>query len=174
MTFAGRKSTDRQRDGARAADPARDIAQRSAELIADLMDSALRVPGTRFTIGLDPLLGLLPGLGDTIASVIGSAILVLAHQLGVPRIVQVRMALNVLINGTVGIIPGVGDLFSFWFKSNLRNARLLRVHGTTDRRVSTAADWGFVVGLIVAVLTAMVLMAAAGVWLIRELWQVVR
>jgi uncharacterized protein DUF4112 len=85
--------------------------------------------------------------------------------------VQVRMALNVLINGAIGVVPGIGDLFSFWFKSNVRNARLLRLHSSDAYRASTAGDWGFVLGLIVAVLSAMVLTAAAGVWLIRQLWQ---
>jgi hypothetical protein len=173
MTLASHKRSAEE-GGSAAKASHHQMAERAAQLIAELMDSAIRVPGTNFTIGLDPILGLLPGIGDTVAGMIGASILVLANQLGAPRIVQARMALNVFMNGTIGAIPGIGDLFSFWFKSNVRNARLLRLHATRAHRVSTAGDWVFVVSLIVGLLTILILAAAAGVWLIRELWLMMR
>jgi hypothetical protein len=142
---------------------------RSAELIANLMDTVFRVPGTTFRVGLDPLLGLVPGIGDALANLVGSAILLLAHQLGVPRIVQARMGLNILLNGLIGAIPGIGDLFSFWFKSNLRNARLLRLHSVENRRPSTAWDWAFVLGLIVMLVTVSIVGLVAAIWLINQI-----
>jgi hypothetical protein len=150
----------------------REAAQRSAEFIADLMDTAIRVPGTDIRIGLDPLIGLLPGVGDAIAGAIGSTLLLLAHRLGVPRIVQVRMGLNVLLNALGGAVPGFGDLFSVWFKSNVRNARLLRRYASAPRH-STTSDWAFVLGLIVVVLVGMVLALAGVLWLVSRLWEAV-
>jgi uncharacterized protein DUF4112 len=142
---------------------------RSAELIANLLDTVFRVPGTRFKVGLDPLLGLVPGIGDALANLIGSAILLLAHQLGVPRIVQARMGLNILVNGLIGAIPGIGDLFSFWFKSNVRNARLLRVHSAQDKRPTTAWDWAFILGLIATLVAVLVVGLVATIWLINQI-----
>src|ERR687883_244370 len=75
-----------------------------AWFLARLLDEAVHVPGTRIPIGLDPLIGA---------------------QLGLPRIVLTRMGLNLLLNAAVGGIPGLGDLFSFWYRSNLRNAALI-------------------------------------------------
>ncbi|MDT7041049.1 DUF4112 domain-containing protein [Candidatus Nitronereus thalassa] len=118
-----------------------------ADFIARLMDSAFLIPGTRIRIGLDPLLGLLPGAGDIIANLIGSSILFLATQLQVPKIIMVRMALNMGLNTVIGAIPGFGDLFSVWFRSNEKNAQLLRRHTTRSASPTTSGDWVFVIGL---------------------------
>ena len=98
----------------------------TAELLAKILDTTVKIPGTPFYVGLDPLLGLIPGIGDMLANLIGTVILVLAARLHVPQIVLARMSLNLLINGAVGAIPIVGDLFSIWFRSHARNAELLR------------------------------------------------
>ena len=124
-----------------------------ADFIAKLLDSAFFIPGTRIRIGLDPLLGLIPGFGDIVANLIGSSILFLATQLQVPKIILVRMAMNMGINTVLGAIPGIGDLFSIWFRSNERNAQLLRRYTNQTTSRSTPSDWLFVVGLIVLMLT---------------------
>jgi Domain of unknown function (DUF4112) len=124
-----------------------------AALIARLMDNVFTLPGTKVRFGLDPLLGLLPGLGDSFANVISTYILLRGARAGVPRIVLVRMAANILLNALIGAIPGLGDLFSFWFKSNQRNYHLLVTNAGRSR--STGADWIFV-GAIVASLLAIV------------------
>jgi Domain of unknown function (DUF4112) len=118
-----------------------------ADFIARLMDSAFLIPGTRIRIGLDPLLGLLPGAGDIIANLIGSSILFLATQLQVPKIIMARMALNMGLNTVIGAIPGLGDLFSVWFRSNEKNAQLLRRYTTHNTARATPGDWVFVIGL---------------------------
>lgn len=115
-------------------------------LVAKLMDSAFVVPGTKIRFGFDPIIGLIPGIGDA-ATALTSLLLVLqSARQGVPRVVLARMALNVLINTGVGAIPAVGDLFSVWFRSNIRNYDLHRKHAGT--RVSTASDWLFIWALL--------------------------
>ena len=118
--------------------------------LALIMDEFLRIPGTKFRIGLDPIIGLLPGVGDTASAITSALALIYAARRGVPKIVLARMALNILINEVIGIVPGIGDAFSFWFKSNKRNYELLQRHmqAPTQARKS---DWVFV-GAVLAVL----------------------
>ena len=94
--------------------------------LALIMDEFLRFPGTKIRFGLDPIIGLLPGIGDVASAIVSAVALVHAARYGVPKILLARMAMNTLINELVGIIPGLGDAFSFWFKSNVRNYELLR------------------------------------------------
>jgi len=142
-----------------------------ADAIAKLLDSAFVLPGTSIRIGLDPLLGLIPGIGDVISNLIGSSLLFLATRLGVPRIVIFRMALNIFINMALGIIPGIGDLFSVWFKSNIRNSHLLRRYGQPHPPGSTMADWVYVVGLIIGMLAILLGVIMTLLWIIAKLWQ---
>lgn len=130
--------------------------------VARLMDSAFNVPGTRIRFGLDPILGLLPGLGDTLTGIISLALIVQSARAGVPNIVLARMAANAFLNSAVGSIPVVGDVFSFWFKSNVKNYELLQKHAGT-RKTSTAKDWVFVVGLLFGLILMLVLLVA-GAW----------
>ncbi len=150
----------------------REVLRRAADLLAWVLDGAVAVPGTRYRIGLDPLLGLIPGLGDAVVSLIGSAIMLLAARLQLPRIVLLRMAVNMFLNGTVGAIPVVGDLFSVWFRSNSRNAELVRTHAGPGR-VTTAGDWVFVGGLATGTLLLIIGMIAALVWAGTALWHAV-
>jgi hypothetical protein len=136
--------------------------------LALVMDEFLRFPGTRFRFGLDPIIGLIPGLGDTASALISAFSLVYAARCGVPRITLARMSLNILINEIVGIIPGVGDAFSFWFKSNVRNYQLLQAHlGTSNR--ARKSDWIFVT----LILGLLFLVVATGIvvsfFVLREL-----
>ncbi len=156
------QETDNTREGLR----------QLADLLATVLDTAFRIPGTNLRIGLDPLLGLIPGIGDTIANLIGSAILFLGTRLQLPRIVLVRMSLNMFLNGTLGAVPFVGDLFSVWFQSNARNAALLRKHSMVEGQHTTTGDWLFVIGLGLATILAMVTVIAAVLWLGFWLWQV--
>jgi hypothetical protein len=93
--------------------------------LAEILDRRFTIPGTSIQIGLDPIIGLIPGVGDALASLAGSVILLVAAQSQLPKIVLVRMSLNIALNGMVGAIPVLGDLFSLWFKSNVRNVELL-------------------------------------------------
>ena len=116
--------------------------------LALIMDEFLRVPGTKFRFGLDPIIGLLPGLGDTASAFVSALALIQAARRGVPKILLARMSLNILVNEIVGIIPVLGDAFSFWFKSNARNYRLLQQHIDRPTR-SRKSDWIFVGAVLV-------------------------
>src|SRR5947209_13955115 len=74
-----------------------------------LLDEAFRVPGTNLRFGWDPIIGLVPWIGDVLTAVLGSAIVVKAHRLRVPGVVQIRMLLNIGIDVLVGVVPVVGD-----------------------------------------------------------------
>jgi len=141
-----------------------------ARLLAQVLDRSIRLPGTDLRIGLDPLIGLIPGFGDAVASLAGSMILFLAAQLQVPKIVLVRMSVNIALNGVIGSIPLFGDLFSLWFRSNVRNGALLERHMAATGRASTFWDWVFVVGLG-AIIVGFIVGAMVGViWFARTVW----
>jgi Domain of unknown function (DUF4112) len=140
--------------------PASDRGDEFARLLAYILDDLFPIPGTKYRVGLDPIIGLIPGLGDTSTAAFSSLILVHGLRAGVPRVMLVRMAINILINSLLGSLPGVGDLFSAWFKSNQRNYRLLRRH-SAGARASTTGDWVFLIVLLVIVLAAVVTIAFA-------------
>lgn len=125
--------------------------------IAFIMDDFLRIPGTKFRFGLDPIIGLLPGIGDTGSAIISVLALIAAARRGIPKILLARMSLNILINELVGIVPGVGDAFSFWFKSNARNYELLKNYSAVPGR-SRKSDWIF----MIAVLALLFVIVCAG------------
>ena len=136
--------------------------------LALIMDNFVRVPGTKFRFGLDPLLGLLPGLGDTGSAVISAMALIAAARRGLPKILLARMSLNILINEGIGIIPVIGDAFSFWFKSNARNYELLKRHSGGARR-STKSDWFFVGGVILLLAAILIVSLAVSLWLLAQI-----
>jgi len=119
--------------------------------VSRLLDSAFVVPGTTHRIGLDPILGLVPGLGDLASPLFAVVLLWQSRYFGVPRLVQLRMIFNVAIDALVGLLPVVGDIFDFAWKSNDKNLALLERHAYEERR-PTAGDWLFVVGLIALLL----------------------
>ncbi|WP_432254268.1 DUF4112 domain-containing protein [Limimaricola sp. AA108-03] len=94
--------------------------------LAHLMDARFKLFGFRF--GYDSLLGLIPGIGDTISLAPSAWLVWRAHQLGVPKRKIGRMAVNTGVDYVVGSIPVIGDLVDFGFKANLRNAAILREH----------------------------------------------
>ena len=152
-------------------DEARERLMAIADMLAKVLDTTVRIPGTSWYIGLDPLLGLIPGVGDVLANLIGTIILGLATRLQLPRIVLARMSLNLLINGMVGAVPIVGDLFSVWFRSHTRNAALLREAVMKPDR-ETHADWFYVVGIIGGTVALLLVTIAFVVWLVVKLWRV--
>ncbi len=130
--------------------------------LALIMDNLLRLPGTKFRFGLDPIIGLLPGVGDTASAIVSGLALIYAARSGQPKILLARMAANILINELVGIIPGIGDAFSFWFKSNARNYELLRRYSAEPQR-RRKSDWIFVIfvlGLLAIVVAAGIIVSA--------------
>lgn len=115
---------------------------RLARTIAWLLDECIRIPGTNFRVGLDPILGLIPGGGETVATVIGTLVLGDATRRGIPFRMLLKMAGNMLLNAGIGAIPGIGDVFSAWFKSNSRNLDLMRAHLRSADGAAPAAAGG--------------------------------
>jgi Domain of unknown function (DUF4112) len=107
------------------------------ERLAYWLDARFTIPLTRIRIGLDPLIGLIPGIGDVAAMVPAAYLLWRARQLGLPRHALARMAGNVALDAAMGAVPLVGDVFDVAFKANRRNVALLRRHLT--ERQKTAA-----------------------------------
>lgn len=133
--------------------------------VSHLLDSAMVVPGTSYRIGLDPILGLIPWLGDLVSPFFAIALLWQARDLGIPRVVQVRMLFNVAIDVVVGIVPLVGDLFDFAWKANDRNLALLDRHAREEHR-PRAGDWLFVAAMVVILITIAVTPFVVGGFLI--------
>lgn len=97
-----------------------------AKILARWLDDFIKVPGTNFRIGLDPIVSLFPGVGDFLASSAGVVILAEAVRTGVSFFVLIRMAINTLLNTLIGSVPVVGSVVSAFFKSNSRNLDILR------------------------------------------------
>ena len=135
---------------------------------ARIFDSAFRIPGTQITFGIDPILGVFPGIGDLVSPVFSLFLLWHGARLRVPKIVLARMVLNAAIDAGVGAIPVVGDLFDFAWKANEWNLALLEKHAMPGQRASSV-DWLFViVCCMVVILIALIpilVLYALGMWL---------
>ena len=145
-----------------------EIRERLARL-AWLLDSSIPIPGTRFTIGLDALIGLFPVVGDVIGVFLSSYIVKEAAALGVSRSILARMAFNVAVEGLIGMIPFAGDVFDAAFKANQRNVRLLNAYLDHPRQAARSSRL-FVVLLGAGVVLFLVVTAALGFLLSRWIW----
>lgn len=129
------------------------------QLLADWLDSVFHIPGTKIRFGLDAILGLLPGFGDTLSSIISLYILHASHRYGVPRMTMARMGLNTAIDWIIGSIPFAGDVFDVYWKANQRNVALLRRHlrhTPAERQKASRADTIFVVGMIAVLIAVLI------------------
>lgn len=137
--------------------------------VADLLDSRFRIPGTRIRFGLDPILSLIPGVGDLASPVFAVALLAQAIYQGVPRVVMRRMLLNALIDALIGAVPLAGAVGDLFYRANLRNLALLERHSHPGV-APTRADRTFV--LVAAAVFGLVLLVPVivAVWLTFLLW----
>jgi len=136
------------------------------------LDAGIAVPGTSIRVGLDPLLGLVPGLGDAAGALLAAWILVEAIRMGAPRATLARIASNIAIDALVGAVPVLGDVFDIVWKANLRNVALLERHAI-DPAGAGKSDRFFVV-LVVGTVVALCLGLLVGgvvltAWLFRAL-----
>lgn len=109
-------------------DDATDKKIRAIENLAALMDSQFKFPGTQIPLGLDTLIGLIPGIGDTIGLSVAGYIIVQSSKLGLPKYKTIQMIFNSVIDWLIGTIPLIGDLFDWGWRANNRNAAILRDH----------------------------------------------
>lgn len=138
--------------------------------LSQLLDSAFRIPGTDFRIGLDAILGLIPGVGDTLGAVLSSYIIIEAARLGVPKRILLRMVGNVAVESIVGAVPILGDIFDIAWKANVKNFELLRAYtaaGIPRERSSRQIMRLFVWAIILLVLGLL----ALSIFIVRLLYQ---
>ena len=129
---------------------------RKVQTLARTLDTAIRIPGTGIRFGLDSIVGLVPGAGDLVSSLMSGYIVLASARLGVPPWVVMRMILNLGVDTLVGSVPLVGDLFDVGFRANVRNAALLERHVAEPDAVRRSSK------LAVTVAIAGVVVLAAG------------
>jgi hypothetical protein len=136
--------------------------------LARWLDDSLRLPGTKRRIGLDPILGLVPVVGDTVGLLLSGYIVFEARRLGVPRSLLGRMLANVAIETLVGSIPLLGDAFDAGWKANLRNVALLEGHvlPPAERSVSVPGSAGNESIVVVALAAISAVLLAVIVWMV--------
>ncbi|MGE5112531.1 MAG: DUF4112 domain-containing protein [Acidobacteriaceae bacterium] len=133
--------------------------------LASLLDDVFQIPGTGIRFGLDPLLGLVPGIGDLLTGAASFLIIFSAWQRQIPRVTVARMVANVAIDTLVGSVPLFGDVFDVAWKSNRKNITLLERANRNSIRRQDWRDWLFFVGLFV-VMVILVALPIAVLWVI--------
>lgn len=120
--------------------------------ISQLLDGAIVIPGTKQRIGLDPILGLIPGGGDTVSAALSGYIIIEAARMGLPREALMRMVSNLVLDTVVGSVPVLGDIFDVFSKANLRNMQIVESHAQAPTP-SAKADKLFIGLLIVGLIS---------------------
>ena len=141
--------------------------RRNLELLrrwARIFDSAFRIPGTNIRFGIDPLIGLVPGVGDLASPIFSMFLIWHGARLRVPKVVLARMVLNALIDAAAGVVPVVGDLFDFGWKATAWNLALLERHAMPGQR-ATSGDYVFVILCLALLAAAALLPIVFLVWL---------
>lgn len=141
--------------------------------LAWLLDRSVSVgPNARF--GLDPILGLIPGLGDWIGAVLSLYVVYEGLRLGLPWSVLTRMLGNVAVETVLGAVPLAGDVFDFFWQANARNLQLVEEHYRPGQRPRSMRSVGTIVALIAVVMIGATIGAImVAVWLLREFWQLI-
>lgn len=134
-----------------------ELLSKKLDQLAWLLDNSIKIPGTSWKIGLDGILGLIPGVGDLAAGGLSTYILYQAVKMKVPRAILARMALNILLESVIGVIPVVGDIFDFMFKANQRNVDLMRKYLLNPQETTQRSSLA-VVSVIVALFVVISLM----------------
>ncbi|MFL5463604.1 MAG: DUF4112 domain-containing protein [Gemmatimonadaceae bacterium] len=151
-------------------DPASRV--RRVRALARLLDSSIAIPGTRWKVGFDPIVGLIPGIGDLIAAVLSGYVVLEAVRAEVPTFTLARMLVNVGIDTLLGAVPAVGDVFDAAWKANTMNVALLERHLATSEGAPPKRH--NVIGVIVVAVVALILILGAGlalgIFLARLLW----
>ncbi len=138
--------------------------------ISHVLDNAIAIPGLGYRVGLDPLIGLLPGGGDLMAGLISIYIVAEAARLGVPAATLGRMGFNILAEVVMGTIPMFGDLFDVAWKANARNVALLERHihhPIPSRRVDKLLAIVLIIGLLTVVIGAATLSLLFVRWVLQ-------
>lgn len=137
---------------------------RSVRALARLLDEAVRIPGLDVRVGLDAVLGLVPGVGDALGAALSGWVIVVAARLGAPPSILARMAANAALDALVGSIPLLGDLFDVGWRANTRNVALLErwLQRPREARAASAA-------VVVALLVVLALIVGGVLWIVARL-----
>jgi len=149
---------------------------KSIDRLGWLMDDLIRIPVLGWRFGLDAIIGLIPGFGDTTTSLVSFYILVSAVRYRVPKVTLLRMGLNIAIDYAVGSLPIVGDLFDAWWKSNQMNIELLKRRADVspgEAEQGRASDWLFVGAIIVGLIVLALGSAAVSIYLLVKLGELI-
>ena len=133
--------------------------------ITHLMDSKFRVPGTQFRFGIDPILGLVPGLGDATSLAVSGSLIYYMAKFGASKKLVYMMIGNVVLDATIGSIPILGNIFDFTYKANERNIRMLRRYHEEGKYRGSGKG---VLFTVVAVFVGLIGLVLYGTWELAE------
>ena len=139
---------------------------KSLRSLSYILDSAIPIPGTKYRIGLDPILGLVPAAGDYLAAAFSAYIVIQAAQMGASNGTLFSMVFNIIIDTLVGTVPMLGDLFDFAWKANTKNIALLETH-LDSAGTNKKANWGFVVLLLGVLLLVIIGITTVSLFLLK-------
>ena len=149
--------------------PRRGLTDEELDRLAGILDDFIHIPGIPLRIGLDPIIGLIPGLGDIISALMSFVIIFAAWQRGLPRVTIFRMITNVAIDTLLGTIPIFGDAFDAVWKSNRMNYNLLIRYRTQPSRSHIWKDWGFLLLLVFCIAAIVAVPMVFLIWLVHML-----
>jgi len=152
-TVLGRGTRAERQDRLRAA-------ERRIAAVSRVLDDLVEIPGTSQRVGVDAVVGLIPGVGDLVTAGVGGWIILEATRFRLPRVVVVRMVVNTAADLLVGAVPLLGDLFDLAFRSNRANLELFRRHAV-DPDAPTSGDRAFLLGLALIVAGVVIFIAMA-------------
>ena len=146
--------------------------ERSLDQLSRLMDGLFRVPGTGWRVGLDALVGLVPGVGDFATTAVSFYILAAGVRYRVPKVTLLRMAANIGVDYLLGSVPFVGDIFDAAWKSNQMNVELLKRRASAtpeEARHGRLSDWLFLGVIVLGLLVLLLASVAVSLWLLAQL-----
>lgn len=136
-----------------------------------LLDEAINIPGTKYRIGIDPLLGLLPAAGDYLGAIMSGYILFQSARLGTNKATLSRMAINILTEMVMGIFPVFGDIFDAGWKANKKNLALLNLHLSQPQK-SEKKDLWFVMFLLAILFSMLIITTLITIISLKFIWSV--
>jgi len=141
--------------------------------LSQILDNAIPIPGTKKRIGIDPIIGMLPGGGDLITGGLGAYIILESARMGVERQIIGKMVSNIVLDAIAGTVPVVGDLFDMGWKANVKNIALLEKHLEINPN-GNKTDWLFLVGLTILLLAIVIGFATLTFFVLRWFWQAIQ
>jgi hypothetical protein len=148
----------------------RDPAFTRVRRLSQFLDNAVTVPGTSYRVGVDPLLGLFPGMGDYLGAFLSGYIIFEGARLGASRATLIRMFFNVILETIIGLIPGLGDIFDVFWKANAKNQSLLE-QKLASAETREKADWLFLIALLVGLGLIIIGITSLSLWILISVIQ---